>query len=35
VEDLSAKPIIDVAIELKDFQEGEKCLDALKELGYS
>lgn len=35
VRNLSAKPIIDIAIELQDFKDGEKCVNALKELGYS
>lgn len=35
VKNLSAKPIIDIAIEVKNFQDGEKCVNALKELGYS
>ncbi|MCM3791619.1 GrpB family protein [Domibacillus indicus] len=35
VKNLSAKPIIDIAIELKDFQDGEKCVKPLEKLGYS
>ncbi|MFB5282456.1 GrpB family protein [Peribacillus sp. Hz7] len=35
VKNLSAKPIIDIAIEVKDFQDGEKCVKSLEELGYS
>lgn len=35
VKNLSAKPIIDIAIEIKDFQDGEKCIKPLEELGYS
>lgn len=35
VKHLSAKPIIDIAIEVKGFQDGEKCVTALETLGYS
>lgn len=35
VKNLSAKPIIDIAIELKDFKDGEKCVKLLEKLGYS
>ncbi|MCO0600450.1 GrpB family protein [Peribacillus butanolivorans] len=35
VKHLSAKPIIDIAIEIKEFQEGEKCVTPLENLGYS
>ena len=32
---LSAKPIIDIAIETREFSDGELCIKGLKELGYS
>lgn len=32
---LSAKPIIDIAIEIDDFLDGEQCVTALEGLGYS
>ncbi|MCW9132287.1 GrpB family protein [Bacillus paramycoides] len=32
---LSAKPIIDLAIELKDFADGAKCIDKLERINYS
>ncbi|PEX82623.1 GrpB family protein [Bacillus cereus] len=32
---LSAKPIIDIAIELKDFKNGLKCIPRLKQLHYT
>lgn len=35
IRDLSAKPIIDIAIEIKDFQDGDKCVKPLVEIGYS
>jgi len=35
VEGLSAKPIIDIAVEIKDFQDGKHCVMPLKSLGYS
>ncbi|WP_050615378.1 GrpB family protein [Bacillus testis] len=35
VKQLSAKPIIDIAIEIKGFSEGETCISPLEELGYS
>lgn len=35
IKHLSAKPIIDIAIEVKEFQDGEKCVRALETLGYS
>src|SRR5690625_1693119 len=35
VKDLSSKPIIDIAIELKKFSDGEKCIPALEAIGYS
>jgi len=35
VKNLSAKPIIDIAIELREFQLGNQCIQGLKELGYS
>ena len=34
VKSLSAKPIIDIAIELKDFQLGKHCVQGLERLGY-
>ncbi|MGI0014337.1 MAG: GrpB family protein [Nitrososphaera sp.] len=34
VKNLSAKPIIDIAIELRDFQDGYKCVEGLGEIGY-
>ncbi|WP_342501389.1 GrpB family protein [Bacillus sp. FSL W7-1085] len=35
VKGLSAKPIIDIAIEIEHFFDGEKCVIALEALGYS
>ncbi|ETT86760.1 GrpB family protein [Viridibacillus sp. FSL R5-0477] len=35
VKHLSAKPIIDIAIEIKNFQDGEICVPPLESLGYS
>jgi GrpB-like predicted nucleotidyltransferase (UPF0157 family) len=35
IKGLSAKPIIDMAIEIKDFSHGEKSITALERLGYS
>ncbi|MGE7765771.1 GrpB family protein [Peribacillus sp. NPDC096540] len=35
IKHLCAKPIIDIAIEVKGFQDGEKCVTALETLGYS
>lgn len=35
VKHLSAKPIIDIGIELRSFSDGELCVSPLKELGYS
>lgn len=35
VKDLSAKPILDIAVEIKNFQSGEKISDKLKRLGYT
>lgn len=35
VKNLSAKPIIDIVIEINNFQDGEKCIESLAELGYS
>lgn len=35
VKGLSAKPIIDIAIEIDHFFDGEKCVVALEGLGYS
>ncbi|WP_224930338.1 GrpB family protein [Bacillus safensis] len=32
---LSAKPIIDIAIEINHFVDGEQCVTALQGLGYS
>lgn len=32
---LSSKPIIDIAIELNNYSDGEKCISALKAIGYS
>lgn len=32
---LSAKPIIDIAIEIKKFSDGELCIKDLEDLGYS
>ncbi|MGG4108874.1 GrpB family protein [Paenibacillus lautus] len=34
VKSLSAKPVIDIAIELKDFQHGKHCVQGLERLGY-
>ncbi|MDQ8738696.1 GrpB family protein [Paenibacillus sp. LHD-38] len=34
VKNLSAKPIIDIAIELTDFQLGKNCIQGLETLGY-
>lgn len=35
VKHLSAKPIIDIAIELNEFQDGTKCVAPLEKLGYA
>lgn len=35
VKQLSAKPIIDIAIEIKEYSEGENCISPLEELDYS
>lgn len=35
VKNLSAKPIIDIAIEINDFREGKYCVLPLEGLGYS
>lgn len=35
VKHLSSKPIIDIAVELNNFDDGEKCISALKSIGYS
>ncbi|MCY7568021.1 GrpB family protein [Bacillus safensis] len=35
VNGLSAKPIIDIAIEINHFLDGEQCVTALQGLGYS
>ncbi|MGO4942911.1 GrpB family protein [Ruoffia tabacinasalis] len=32
---LSSKPIIDIAIEIEQFRDGEKCISALESLGYT
>jgi GrpB-like predicted nucleotidyltransferase (UPF0157 family) len=34
VKGLIAKQIIDIAIEIKNFSDGEKCVTALEGLGY-
>lgn len=34
VKNLSAKPIIDIAIELREFQLGNQCVQGLKRLGW-
>jgi GrpB-like predicted nucleotidyltransferase (UPF0157 family) len=34
VRNLSAKPIIDIAIELQDFQLGKHCVQGLERIGY-
>ncbi len=35
VKNLSAKPILDIAIEIKDFEDGDKTARPLEILGYS
>lgn len=35
VKGLSAKPIIDIAVEIKDFNDGKHCVIPLESLGYS
>ena len=35
VEHLSSKPIIDIAIELNQFIDGEKCISTLESIGYT
>ncbi len=35
VKHLSSKPIIDIAIELDQFSDAEKCLSALESIGYT
>ncbi|MFD3449713.1 GrpB family protein [Microbacteriaceae bacterium 4G12] len=35
VKNLSAKPIIDIAIEIKEFSNGEHCVSPLQDIGYS
>lgn len=35
VKKLSAKPIIDIAVEINDFNEGENCVSSLEKIGYS
>ncbi|TFJ89938.1 GrpB family protein [Lentibacillus salicampi] len=35
VEGLSAKPIIDIAVEIKEFNDGKHCVSLLESLGYS
>lgn len=32
---LSAKPIIDIAVEIKDFNDGTHCVTPLERLGYA
>ncbi|WP_020060343.1 GrpB family protein [Bacillus sp. 123MFChir2] len=34
IPNLSAKPIIDIAIELYDFEDGANCIDELEQLNY-
>jgi len=34
VKNLSAKPIIDIAIELREFHHGNPCIQGLERLGY-
>lgn len=34
VKNLSAKPILDIAIELKDFELGKLCVQGLEKIGY-
>lgn len=31
---ISAKPIIDIAVSVENFADGEKCVDPLEEIGY-
>ena len=35
VKKLSAKPIIDIAVEINDFSVGENCVSPLEKIGYS
>lgn len=35
VKKLSAKPIIDIAVEINDFSVGENCVSPLAKIGYS
>lgn len=35
IKGLSAKPIIDIAIEIKSFEEGIRCVPGLEKIGYS
>src|SRR5690625_226732 len=35
VRGLRAKPIIDIAIELEDFNDGKECVDSLQSLNYT
>ncbi|MFD1929577.1 GrpB family protein [Sporosarcina siberiensis] len=35
VKGLKAKPIIDIAVEIKDFNDGKHCIAPLESLGYS
>jgi len=35
VKHLSAKPIIDIAVEIREFHYGELCISPLEEIGYS
>ncbi|WP_025784343.1 GrpB family protein [Sporosarcina sp. D27] len=35
VKQLSAKPILDIAVEVEEFSKGEDCVSPLDEIGYS
>ncbi|MGG6447656.1 GrpB family protein [Pseudobacillus badius] len=35
VKQLNSKPIIDIAVEIKEFSEGKKCVSFLEKIGYS
>ncbi|MGD6796008.1 GrpB family protein [Metabacillus indicus] len=35
IEGLCSKPIIDIAVEIHDFSDGEKCASALEKIGYA
>ncbi|WP_281862877.1 GrpB family protein [Planomicrobium okeanokoites] len=35
IKNLAAKPIIDIAIELNNFKDGELCIASLEKMGYS